>query len=146
MKCRKYVKVLTAVHFIYVQVAYILVFIYSIYCVITANFDASTWPVIYDIYVPLDTTTVLGWYTQFFFGNSMEAAYLLTMVLPTSYFISCTIYIRTMCDHVLHELLSMQQSVEQHETEKGSQKLAYNYQEIRMHLRQAVDIHIGIHK
>lgn len=145
-KCRKYTKNLAMIHVFYVQTAYCVVFLYSIYCLCTANFDASTWPTVYDIYVPLDTATVLGWYIQFFFGNLMEVCYFLTMVLPTAYFICCGVYIRTMCKHFLELMISMQRKIEQQEQDANLQTHVKNYRQIKTQFSKAIKIHMEILK
>lgn len=145
-KCRKYTKMLAVIHTLYVQVAYVVVFVYSIYCLCTANLDASTWPTIYDIYVPFDTDTVPGWYVQFFFGDLMEICYFMTMVLPTAYFICCGVYIRTMCEHFLKLMGSMQRTIEQQKDDTNPQKRLQNYRQIKTQFAKAIRIHMEIYE
>lgn len=73
--------------------------LFSIYCILTGNSDASTWALPFDLSVPFDTNTILGWYLTWFFQFNISLCYVSCIITITTYFVCCCIYIGAICDH-----------------------------------------------
>lgn len=74
---------------------------YSIYCILIGNLDTSTWYILYDMKIPIDTTTIIGWYVKLFiFQAPFSVTYGFVFVGIVSHFLSCCYYILAGCEHI----------------------------------------------
>lgn len=72
---------------------------YAIYCIYTGDLNASAWILPFNVAVPFDTHFIWGWLLKWFFEFSAGFAYILCMIIPTTYFISFCLYIVGICSH-----------------------------------------------
>lgn len=145
-KCRKYTKKIAIFILIFVQSAYILVFLSSIYYIYIGNFDTSTWPILYDLKGLFEANTIWGWYLLWFLTSSMDLSYTLSMSSTTTYFISCCIYIGAICDHFNVSMCSTQELVKRNRMEKDSEERELNQLKIREQMQTSIGIHSQIHE
>lgn len=129
---------------VYDQFTYLWNFAYATYCVCMGNYDTSTWPAPMDLSVPFDKSTIIGWYSLTFILMCMDLTYLISLLLGTTHFIACCIYIAAICEH--HELVlrSWQENIEQNQREADRQKFEENSAKIREQIKGIVQIHMEI--
>lgn len=97
-KCRKYTKKITSYFFIN-EAIFLGAPLFSFYCILTGNTDASTWALPFDLSVPFDTNTILGWYLTWFFQFNISLCYVSCTITITTYFVCCCIYLAAICEH-----------------------------------------------
>lgn len=97
--CRKYTKRIWC-YILGHQQVFVAAFSYSIYSICTGNLDTSTWPLPFNMIVPFDAKPIWGWYLLWFIQINCAMSYCICTVAPTSYFISCCLYIGATCDHL----------------------------------------------
>lgn len=127
---------------VYDQSPYVSTFIYSIYWILTGNTDASTWPVAYELSVPFDTKTMLGWYLQLLITMCDELVYLTYLLLATSQFIGCCMYIAAICEHFDLIMQTVQANVDQNRREKNPRKFNETKVKINAQICEAIQIHV----
>lgn len=130
----------------YDQSFYVSTFIYSIYCILTGNTDASTWPVGFESSLPFDTKTICGWYLQLLITASMDFAYIIWMLLGTAQFIGSCIYISAMCEHFDSIMQKVQANIKQNRGEKNPRKFSGIRAKIYTKIREAIEIHGAIYE
>lgn len=74
----------------------------------------------------------------------VDFAYLTCMILGTSQFIGCCIYLEAMCEHFDAIMQTVQAKVEQNQREKNPRKIEQTNAEINTQMCKAVEIHITI--
>lgn len=131
---------------VYDQVAYVLTFIYSVYYICAGNYDTSTWPVLLEMSVPFDTTTMYGWYLLLLFAASMDFAYITCMLLSTTQFIGCCMYIVAICNHFESIVQMVDANIEQNRHEKNLRKISKAHAKINAQICDAIQIHIKIYE
>lgn len=129
-----------------IQAAYYLLCISSIASLMKGNFDTSTWPALFDLALPFDTTTLVGWYAMWALLTIMDLSYVLGMVSASSYFTCSCLYIEAMCDNYDSLMQSIQESFEQKESEKRQQLSKEEYSKITKLAHKAIDIHVFIYE
>lgn len=145
-KYRKFVKIMITTFLVYDQFAYVLSFIYSIYCSCVGNYDVSTWPVILEMSVPFDTNTICGWYLLLFIITSMDLAYLTCYFLVSTQFFGCCMYIAAACEHFHLIMRMVQANVEQNRREINRRKFEKTNLGIIATYRKAIQLHVKINE
>lgn len=74
---------------------------YSLYSIWCGNHDTSTWYTMYDMSVPIDTTTFIGWYFQLFIIQTpFGLMYCIVCSGIFAHFLSCCLYIQAGREHI----------------------------------------------
>lgn len=135
------------VKFVFVnQQMYIAALFYSFYCMIVSNFDTSTWILPFTVWVPFDTTIVIGWYLLWFIQFSMGVAYSASQTTITSYFVCCSYYIGAICDHFNLLMDKVRVEVEENKSEKNPVAYQQRYRRIEEFLSKAVEVHCNAYE
>lgn len=114
-------------------------FIFSIYFTITGNHDVSTWPFVYNIWLPFEVASIPRWYFKYFLEFCMSGAYYITLVLVTTFFMSCCLYITAFCNHFEALIDSINQNANDNSNGR-KQRMA------RAKLVTMVDLHTDIYE
>lgn len=131
---------------VYIQLAFMAEFFFSIFFMCSGNFDVSTWPKVFNLRIPLDSTKILGWYFQSILMYSSSSAYILCLTSATTYFVCSCIYICAICDHFSLLMRQMNKCFEQNQLEKNPRKHEMNNHRIKKQIHQAIDVHLKIHE
>lgn len=120
----------------------------SLYYMMSGNYDTTTWatkPGPFNFPVPFDTTKLWGWYLLWFIQLNTSVSYSLSILMVSSYFVSCSSYICGICDHFDYYCQSLTADIQRKLSGKNVnqhyQKL--NYQ-LKKKLRKLVQIHMKI--
>lgn len=97
-KCQQF-KRIVFLYFYFHPVMFGGALLYSFYCMLTGNYDTTTWILSYKLSVPFDKTTVDGWYLFWLISIQIGIPYSLAMILLMSYFAGCCYYIIGICYH-----------------------------------------------
>lgn len=143
-KCRKFLKKM-AHFYILNETVFVIVFIYSFYCLFTENVDVWSLPLSFNMIVPFNTKTIFGWYLLWFIQFCMSSFYALSMIAMTSYFISCCLYIRAACDHFNMVINSIDDEIESNQLDNDGSNGPKNYQKLKRNVSQKLSRAIGIH-
>lgn len=140
-KCQKY----TAIFICYIlwnECGFVGTLIYSMYCILTGDYDASKWPFPISIWVPFNETTLWGWYLLWFILFNMSMCYALCFIAITSYFVSCCLYIGAICDHFDLLCNSIMGDIELFQSETDSIKCHELYQRFVLKMHRIIKIHV----
>lgn len=129
-----------------IESIYLLCFIYAISCICTGYFDASTWPMSFELSVPFDTKSILGWYLLLFFTNLMDTSYMVSLLWATTQFFGYCIYIEAICKHFDLETQMVQANIEKDRHENTPQQFSKTKEEITVQFRKAIHIHVSIYE
>lgn len=141
-KYRKFSKVISIAFLVYDQSPYVSTLIYSFYYICIGNTDLSTWPVAYELSVPFDTTTMLGWYLQLLITMCNELVYLTYLLLATSQFIGCCMYIAAMCEHFDLIIQTARATIDRNRHEKKPRQFRETNGQIKKQISEAIQIHV----
>lgn len=134
--CRKYTERM-AYYVILNQSMYILCLFYSIYGLLIGNFDASKLPLPFNMAVPFDTNTTVGWYMLWILQFNSDFSYCSCVVAGSSYFVCCCIYILAIGDHFKYILQSKSNFIEKSPKTESSKIL-----QIQKQLSEAIEIQV----
>lgn len=112
-----------------------------IYDIICENYDTSAWNLPMRVSVPFNTDSVLGWFLLLFIQLNISAAYSLTVIAVTSYFICCCLYLEAMCDHFDELINLVKGDVEINRKEKNRSTSRKSEHQIWKNLCDAIKIH-----
>lgn len=144
-KCRKYTKLLSSYVFLHVSM-FIVVLIYALRCIATGVYDTSLWQLFLFTSLPFKSTHLPGWFATWFVQLSMAFVYYGWMTSLTSYFMSCSFYIDTMCNHFNLMLNSISKNVKLYSAEENAVKIEKHRLAINEKLCKAIEFHIKIHE
>lgn len=133
---RKYTQNIIISCVAYDQFGYVLTFFYSIYCLCIGNYDASTWVPLLQMSIPFDTKTIYGWYLLLFMLICTDIAYLSCLILGTTHFVGCCMYIMAICEHFDVAMQTVQATIEQ----------SKRAMEINRQMHKAIRIHVKINE
>lgn len=97
-KCRKYT-LRIILYVVFHTLEFTIVIFYAISCMLNGNFDTSHWYLSIKLVFPFKTESLFGWFAAWFIEISISFGYSIYMTALTSYFVSCFLYICSMCDH-----------------------------------------------
>lgn len=143
--CRKFTKMLAFDYMILIGILFTAYFIYSIYFILLGKFDPSALLLPYYMIVPFDTRTIYGWYLLWLIQCMMSASYAVCVLSTTMYFVSCCLYICTICQHFKLLFDSLELYVQQLQDEKCALNSNLR-QEAQRCLHQAVEIHVKVYE
>lgn len=142
-KCRKYTKIIG--YYIFLSISgFVSALVYALCCIASGNFGTSSWQLPLYMILPFDETRVLGWLLAWFTQVVIDLAYVFSMISITSYFVSCCLYIVTLCDHFKLMMNRVNSDVDRNQREKNPQKIRKNRFKITKQLRQAIKFHATI--
>lgn len=121
-KSRKFTKLIFSGVVVYNQSSYAIGFFYSIYFILTGQYDTSTWPMFYDLPVPFNRELIWGWYLYLLALTIFDLLYILCMTSVSTYFVSCCYYIEAMCNHINSVVRSVLLDFAEHSNENDSNK------------------------
>lgn len=145
-KCRKYTKTIVSVFILQMLLSYVAVLFYSVYQICIGNLVTSTWPALYDLSVPFDSSTIWGWYLLWLVTLAVNASYILCLTSVVTYFVSCCFYLGAMCDHFNFTMRSTEALVKQNQQEKSRQMYITNYRKIVDQVQKSIEIQIQIYQ
>lgn len=144
-KCRKYTaKILCLI--LWNQTILIAPLLQSLYSILIGNYGTSAWQLPLEIYVPIDTSTLWGWFLMWIIQFKASFWYSAGFTLITSYFIACCLYIGAICDHFDLLCKSFAKNVELNRCEKNPIKYKKWCIQVNRKLKQMVDIHVKIYE
>lgn len=147
---RKITKSISTFVIVYDQLAYVVGFFYSIYFILTGQFDTTAWPMWFELPVPFDTTLIWGWYLYLLAIAIFDLMYMLCMISVSTYFMSCCCYLEAMCKHIDCIVHSVQLKFDKYNNEIDSRKRKVFQDEIPIKLQTAmlklIKIHIEINE
>lgn len=124
------------------QASFVITLLFSVYFLFIGKFDSSKLLLPFNLILPFDTKTVLGWYILWFIEFNIGFSYVISMVGITSYFVCCCFYICTICDHFQWLLQSLEADVKRNQSEKNTQKHTQNLKKIKEKFLHAIEINI----
>lgn len=145
-RCRKFTRNMVAFFIIYDQIPYVTVICYSIYCICIGNMDTSTWPTVYDFNLPIDDTSIGGWYISLILVLLGDISYILSMTSATTYFVSSCFYISAAADHFERLMHFVQQNVEFNLLATNPRTQRKRGAEIKKQVHKAIKIHVDIYE
>lgn len=74
----------------------------SIWCIYQGNLDYSTWFLPYNIILPIDKSTPLGWYSEFLIQTFTGYGFVLTITTTVTLFGGCSYYIQSCLEQLKH--------------------------------------------
>lgn len=132
-KCSLYTK--SMLYYIYFhQMPCVAALTYAIYCIYTNDIDTSAWNLPFSVFVPFDTQTVLGWLFCWFFELIAGFVYILSMIIPTTYFFGFCLYIVAICNHFDLLVDKFNEDIEQ----------ILMRHDVRKNVLQLIDIHVNV--
>lgn len=144
-KCRKYTKIIVNYVFSH-QTMIMCSLLYSVYCICHGNFDTSTWPLIFNMVVPFDTSTIWGWYLLWFLQFNIGLSYALCVVSVASYFMSCCFYITSICDDFKFLMRSINTNIKLNQNEKNPREHEKNSRKIQNQMHKLVELHVKMYE
>lgn len=139
-RCRKYTTIICKCPVCH-QITFFATHAFSIYFLCTGNSNASIVPLAFSMSVPFSTSVYWGWYLLYCVQFSISTAYITTMVLITSYFLSCCFYINAICQHFDHLIHLADIQVEQNQREINSHKLYDFHRSVNQLWKDAIGLH-----
>lgn len=140
-KCKKYSKVMGTLYVVSVQTMFISSLCYSLYNIIVGNSDTSMWKLPLTIGFPISTESIWGWYFLLVFENLLFFTYVVCLSASMSYFISCCLYIATICNHFKFHMCSVREEIDRCLEDKNP-----NYRKkrikIKKKLNKAIEMHV----
>lgn len=143
-KCCQYTKLM--LYYIYChQMPVNAALTYAIYCIYTGDVNTSAWILPFNVAVPFDTQFVRGWLYKWFFEFTAGFAYILCMIIPTTYFFSFCLYIVGICSHfdmLVNEIRCDVEYIESDPNESNEYSKMWNC--VRQKFVQLIDIHVNL--
>lgn len=78
---------------------FVMILMNSFKCIWEGNFDTTTWKTLYNIVVPFDTTTIIGWYLHYIVQCYLACTYCYNQPTVITFFMGCCLYVETLCKH-----------------------------------------------
>ncbi|XP_055304582.1 uncharacterized protein LOC129569589 [Sitodiplosis mosellana] len=135
------------------QAIYVSAFAKSIFYLVTGNFDAEKLVLPYNLKMPFNTQTILGWYLFWFVCASMSFAFASILVPVTGYFVSCYHYIAAISEHIDILAASIDRDIDEAIAERNPYKTAYIYNKVHTTFRNLLEFirvfmmfSIGLHQ
>lgn len=107
----------------------------------TGNFDVENLVLPYNMEMPFNTTTILGWYMLWFVYASMSFAFVSILVPVTGYFVSCYHYIAALYEHIEILATKIDRDIEVASAEQNIFKRAFKYNSVQATFSEFVSIH-----
>lgn len=79
-KSRKYTKIIESYSILHSS-ALVAVFFYALFCVAMGRYDTSSWFLPFNLYLPFDETTLLGWFIACIYAFLTSLAYAIPITL-----------------------------------------------------------------
>lgn len=151
--CRKQTKIMGFYIFVN-QSTYVTASLYSIYCMISGNWDAKTWPLPFDFSVPFNDRTVWGWYIVCLLQFNLSLCYAFGLISVSSYYFCSCKYIITLCEHMrilIHSATTIFAPKDEDTVSKKTKKLFDNMKnepqsllEAQNQLKRAIELNLKI--
>lgn len=142
-KCCLYTKCM--LYYIYAhQMPVVAALFHAVYCICTGDSDTSAWDLPFNVAVPFDTQSICGWLLKWLFEFCAGIAYILCMIIPTTYFFSFCLYIVAICNHFDLMVDRIRLDVEETPSNmKRRQNHSDLWHRIRKKLLQLIDMHVN---
>lgn len=142
-KCCFYTKLL--LYYIYGhQMPVVAALSHAIYCICTGDFNTSVWDLPFSVVVPFDTQSIWGWLLKWLFEFGAGFAYILCMIIPTTYFFCFCLYIVAICNHFELMIDHIRFDIEQIQSDTtGRHKHANMWHDVRKNVFQLIDMHVN---
>lgn len=128
------------------SIAYGSAFASSAYEMCIGNFDASTWPPMYELSLPFDVASIERWLTTWFILYTAFLSFISCTTSIVTYFMSCCLYIGASCDHFEHVVHSNQTVVtENQQADIAPSIFRKNNGKIKIQLHESIKIHTEIY-
>lgn len=118
----------------------------STFDIICGNYDTSAWDLPFRMSLPFNIDSVLGWFLSLFIQLNTSITYVLIMIPVTTYFMSCCLYLQTICDHFDMLIDTVKNNVEINQMEKNIFKYKKRELQIKEHLCHAIKIHCNVYE
>ena len=106
-RCRKITKIMGFSVFFSIS-PFLVVMLYVLYSLGISDSETSFRMLFFNMSIPfVDVNTIFGWFVMWIVQFNLGLAYALSMTSITSYFISCTFYIKALCEHLNVMMLSI---------------------------------------
>lgn len=115
----------------------------AIFDICNGNKDTSGWTLQFNMILPVDKQSVVGWFFNWFFQTVSCLAYITSVVLTTSHFACFCYYIIAACDHFDLLMASLRFDDEPHQSSQGRLKMGRKAKE---KLRRAIEVHMQIYE
>lgn len=142
-KCCFYTKLM--LYYIYShQMPVVAALAYGIYCICIGDFNTSAWNLPFNVAVPFDTQSIRGWLLKWFFEFSAGFAYILCMIIPTTYFFCFCLYLMGICSHfdvLVNEIKFDVDELQCHTNQQENSPTIWYC--VRKKLFQLIDIHVN---
>lgn len=138
-KCRK-LTIIFCQSLISIIILFSAFLAYAIYCICCGNLETSTWLLPFNMIVPFDTETIVGWFFLWFLQLNMSIAYMACIVATTTYFCCCCLYLCAICEHFAIHFQIINRDIDQfHANELGA------FEKFNKKLAEKVRTAIGLH-
>lgn len=118
---------------------------YAIYCISKNDFDTSAWNLPFDVVVPFDTRPVWGWLLKWLFELNCSIAYILAMIIPTTYFFCFCLYIVAICNHFDALVDSFHLNIEQFQSDAIDRSKHLDlWVGVRNNILQLIGVHLNV--
>lgn len=94
----------------------------SLWNVYEGNYDSATWFLPYQIKLPIDKSTMSGWYFELLLQAYTGYAFVLTITSTVTFFGSCSFYIEAGLNQFKHMFMGIDNSVANEEDDKIAEK------------------------
>lgn len=146
MKCRKIIKI-----FIYygytTQFLYLAALISAlVHIFMDDNIDPLAWKLPLPKVILFDSQTILGWLLTWFFQLNEGIAYFICVIITTTHFICCCVYIMAMCNHLNLIIDSVKFDSMQIRMEDNTQQYQQLWQRATENLQRAIKLHVNIYE
>lgn len=145
MKCRESIKFMAS-YICFNMSTFVGALIYAIYSICIGNHDNSSWMLPLNIVLPFDTSTISGWFVEWFLQCNAGFSYAISVSLSSMYFVCLCLNIITICNHFDFLLESVDQSLMQIQNEKIPKKRKIVWFNINRTLCEAVKIHVKVNE
>lgn len=122
---------------------FVMILMNSFKCIWDGNFDTTTWTTLYNIVVPFDTTTIVGWYFFYIVQCYLACTYCYNQPTVITFFMGCCLYVETLCKHfkcLIHK--SQIDFKNEVPTINNSSKKRKIESQVKRNLIQAVQLHM----
>lgn len=126
--------------------AYVSAFASAAYEMCIGNFDASTWPPMYELSLPFGVASIERWLSTWFILLTAFLSYISCTTSIVTYFISCCRYIGASCDHFEHLMRSNEAEViENQQADIAANICRKNNGRIKIQTHESIKIHTEIY-
>lgn len=126
------------------QLYYVLGLVLPLYCIYHGNSDTSAWPLVLNIFFPLDIAVLWHWFLKWCITFNMAFTYCLSTTSVTSYFVCCCFYAEAICEQFVYKMNLVKNYVTLHSGEKNVSKRREILQAIKDNLSASVDLHAEV--